>query len=321
MISLDNWMNETTRHAHVILPGLSALEQAHHDDLIWGFAVGSGAKYSAPIFPPEDARPAEWEILIRLGGLCTGQPMEEVDVEAIDDGYFDVLAAVKGLDGATVRKHYDEGGPERMLDLTLRTGPWGDRYGENPDGLTLDKVKAAPHGIDLGPMVPRLAEVLQTANGRLLRDPAVHHRRPATARRPTRATGRRPRADQPTPPALEQLVDAQRAGAREGHGPLHAAGPPRRRVPLRRGRRRDGGRELRGRHHRGADRGHRGHHAAASSRMPHGWGHDRPGTRNAVAREHAGVNTNVLSPGTFIDEISNNAAVNGIPVTLAPAPA
>jgi anaerobic selenocysteine-containing dehydrogenase len=55
--------------------------------------------------------------------------------------------------------------------------------------------------------------------------------------------------------------------------------------------------------------------------MPHGWGHDRPGTRNAVAREHAGVNTNILSPGTFIDQISNNAAVNGIPVTLAPAPA
>jgi anaerobic selenocysteine-containing dehydrogenase len=53
--------------------------------------------------------------------------------------------------------------------------------------------------------------------------------------------------------------------------------------------------------------------------MPHGWGHDRPGTRNAVAREHAGVNTNILSPGSFVDQISNNAAVNGIPVTLAPA--
>ena len=99
-------MNETTRHAHVILPGHSALEQAHHDDLIWGFAVGSGAKYSAPVFPPETPRPAEWEILIRLTGLCTGTPAEDVDIAALDDGWFDYLCFTQGLDGAvrTVRR-------------------------------------------------------------------------------------------------------------------------------------------------------------------------------------------------------------------------
>ena len=53
--------------------------------------------------------------------------------------------------------------------------------------------------------------------------------------------------------------------------------------------------------------------------LPHGWGHDRPGARLSVAGQHAGVNTNALSPGTFVDEISNNAAVNGIPVTVEPA--
>ena len=72
MISVDNWLNETTRHADVILPGLSALEQAHHDDLIWMFAVGSAAKWSEPVFPPTDGRPEEWEILIRLAGACLG---------------------------------------------------------------------------------------------------------------------------------------------------------------------------------------------------------------------------------------------------------
>jgi anaerobic selenocysteine-containing dehydrogenase len=53
--------------------------------------------------------------------------------------------------------------------------------------------------------------------------------------------------------------------------------------------------------------------------LPHGWGHDRPGTRLSVAREHAGVNNNLLAPGTFVDELSGNAAVNGIPVELTPA--
>ncbi|OWY62899.1 molybdopterin dinucleotide-binding protein, partial [cyanobacterium TDX16] len=167
MISVDNWINETTCHADVILPGMSPLEIPHHDDLILMFAVGSVARWSPPVFPPEDDRPYEWEILIRLAGACTGESANDVDVAAIDDGFFDVLASVHGIDGAAVREQYDEGGPERLLDLTLRTGPFGDRYGEVPDGINLEKVKAAPHGIDLGPMVPRLDDVVQTTSGRV----------------------------------------------------------------------------------------------------------------------------------------------------------
>ena len=55
--------------------------------------------------------------------------------------------------------------------------------------------------------------------------------------------------------------------------------------------------------------------------MPHGWGHGKPGTRMAIANDSPGVNTNILAPGTFVDVISGNAAVNGIPVTIAPVPA
>src|ERR1700754_4880987 len=133
MISVDLWLSETTRHADVILPGLSPLEQPHHDDLILLFAIRSIANYSAPVFDPGD-RPHEWEILIRLTGLCTGTPAEDVDVAAIDDGVFDYLAFTRGVDGAGNRKLYGHGGPERMLDLTLRTGPFGDHYGQNPGG-------------------------------------------------------------------------------------------------------------------------------------------------------------------------------------------
>ena len=53
--------------------------------------------------------------------------------------------------------------------------------------------------------------------------------------------------------------------------------------------------------------------------LPHGWGHDKPGARLSVAREHPGVNNNLLAPGYFVDELSGNAAVNGIPVEVTPA--
>ncbi|MCK5756613.1 MAG: molybdopterin-dependent oxidoreductase, partial [Mycobacterium sp.] len=151
MIAIDLWLNETTRHADVILPGASPLEQPHHDDLILNFAINSVANYSAPVFArPDQDTPDEWEILIRLTGLCTGTPAEDVDVAAVDDGFFDYLCFTQGLDGAEVRAHYDHGGPERILDLTLRTGPFGDRYGRDPDGLTLDSLKAAPDGVNFG---------------------------------------------------------------------------------------------------------------------------------------------------------------------------
>ena len=76
MISVDLWLNETTRHADVILPGSSPLKQPHHNDLILNFAVNSIANYSAPVFArPDPGAPEEWEILIRLTGLCTGMPV------------------------------------------------------------------------------------------------------------------------------------------------------------------------------------------------------------------------------------------------------
>jgi anaerobic selenocysteine-containing dehydrogenase len=133
MISVDNY-SETTRHAHVILPGLSPLEQPHFDDLITMWAVRSAGNYSPPVFPPAEGRPAEWEILLRLGAMIGGIRNADVDVAAIDDGYFSALCMAQGVDPATVLLHYDQRGPERLLDLQIRTGPFGDRYGEKPDG-------------------------------------------------------------------------------------------------------------------------------------------------------------------------------------------
>ncbi|OBJ89569.1 molybdopterin dinucleotide-binding protein [Mycobacterium asiaticum] len=315
MISVDNWVNETTRHADVILPGLSPLEQPHHDDLVLQFAIRSFANYSAPVFDPGD-RPHEWEILIRLTGLCTGTPAEEVDVAAIDDGFFDYLAFTRGLDGATIRRHYEHGGPERMLDLTLRTGPFGDRYGENPGGLTLELLKANPNGIDFGPMVPQLPDILGTPDKKIRLAPQyLLDDLPRLAAR----------LDRPADP----LVLVNRRHLRSNNSWLHN-------VPA----------LMKGRdrctllmHPQDAARCRISDEDIVTVKsesgeikvpveitdairpgvvsMPHGWGHDRPGTRLSVASSSPGVNTNVLSPPTFVDEPSGNGVLNGIPVTVS----
>jgi anaerobic selenocysteine-containing dehydrogenase len=243
--------------------------------------------------------------------------MREVDVAAIDDGFFDVLADVHGLDGPTLRAGYDEGGPERLLDLTLRTGPFGDRYGENPDGINLDKVKAAPHGIDLGPNVSRLVEVLQTPDKKVVLTPDY-----IVADIPRLAS----RLDRPP----DDLVLISRRHLRSNNSWMHnvavlVKGKDRCTLLI---------------HPDDAQRFglNDGDHAKVSSEagalvvpievtdaikrgvvsLPHGWGHDKAGTQMAVANEHPGVNTNVLSPGGFVDVLSGNAAVNGIPVSVSP---
>lgn len=317
MISVDNWLNETTRHADVILPGLSPLEQPHHDDLIWNFAVGTAANFSPAIFPPADGRPEEWEILIRLAGACLGEDASEVDVAAIDDGFFDVLASTKGIDGPAAREHYDRGGPERLLDLTLRTGPHGDRYGERPDGLTLDRLKEAPHGINFGPNEPCLAEVLGTEDGRVHLAPeyitddlprlAARLDRPAddlvlVSRRHLRSNNSWMHnvnvlvkgKDRCT--LLVHPTDAERFGIADGVLVRVTSAAGEIEVPA------EVTEDIR----------------AGVVSLPHGWGHNLPGTRLSVANDHAGVNSNVLAPGTFVDVISGNAAVNGIPVAIAP---
>ena len=155
MISVDNYLNETTRFADVILPGPSPLETPHFDEVLWGWAARSGANWSDPVFPPSPDRPDEGRIVARLGWLCTGGKNEDFDFETLDDAWFTALCRSQKLDAADILPQYDGGGAERIIDLQVRTGPWGDRYGEVPDGLTLEQIKAQPHGIDRGPMVSR----------------------------------------------------------------------------------------------------------------------------------------------------------------------
>jgi anaerobic selenocysteine-containing dehydrogenase len=316
MISVDNALNETTQHAHVILPGLSALEQPHFDDLIAMWAVRSAGKFSPAIFPAT-GRPQEWEILAVLGGLCAGMPLAEIDSAAMDDGFFMALCAAKNVDPGTIMPMYDSRGPERLLDLQIRTGPFGDRYGERPGGLTLQSFRDAPHGIDMGPLVPRLNEVLATPSGKIeLAPPYITADVPRLAARLERprdglvlVSRRHLRSNNSWLHNVEVLVrgrdrctllihpdDAARCGVRCGTPARVTSEAGSLEVPV------EVSDEM----------------MPGVVSLPHGWGHDKAETRQRVARAHAGVNSNLLAPGALTDPISNNAVVNGIPVEVGP---
>ena len=176
MVSLDVYVNETTRHADVILPAPSPLRRGHYDLALYQFAVRNVANYSPPVLDPEPELPDEWVTLLRLSGIAFGMG-PDADVAAIDDGVARTMVGreLETAESPVAGRSADElmaaleprVGPERLLDLMLRTGPYGDGFGAQTDGaqLTLAALEAAPHGLDLGPLKPRLPEALRTATG------------------------------------------------------------------------------------------------------------------------------------------------------------
>ena len=327
MISVDNWLNETTRHAHVILPGQSPLEQPHYDEMIWSWAIRSAGKYAPALFEPKDGTVPEWQILLRLSAMLQGQPWRDIDIDEIDTFYFVGLVSmiaeregspIHGLDPSDVLEAHPEPGPERLLDFAIRTGPWGDAYGANPDGLTLDSFKAEPNGIDMGPLVPRLDEVIQTESGRVELTPGY------IVADLDRLRARLERKD-------DSLVLVSRRQLRSNNSWMHNVAPlmtgkPRCTLLMHPHDARTAG----------LDDGMLASVTSAVGSvdvpvevtdemavgvvcLPHGWGHDRPGTQLSVASQYPGVCNNLLAPGELVDVPSGNAVVNGIPVRVAPA--
>ena len=315
MISVDNYLNETTRHAHVILPGLSHLEVSHFDDLIYSWAVRITANYSEPVFEVDAARPREWQILTILGALCAGVKYADVDIAMFDDGFFGAMCESQGLDPVAVMAHYSEGGPERLVDLQIRTGPFGDRYETDSEGWTLAKLKAQPHGIDLGPMVSCARDIVNTESGKIELAPEyitadVDRLRARVGRDPQGLlliSRRHVRSNNSWMHNVKVLMkgkdrctllinpgDAARTGVLHGALARVTSESGTVEVPV------EVSDEM----------------MLGVVSLPHGWGHDKAGTRLSVAREHAGVNSNLLAPGHLIDVISNNAIVNGIPVEV-----
>jgi anaerobic selenocysteine-containing dehydrogenase len=209
-------------------------------------------------------------------------------------------------------------GPERMLDFLVRTGPYGDGYGAVPDGLTLERLEQSPHGIDLGPLRPRLPEALCTPSGlvELAPEPLladVDRLRSALSRRANGGfalIGRRDvRSNNSWMHNIDVLVkgkerctlqinttDAARIGVGAG-GQVKVSSPAGMLVvPV----------EISDDIMPGV------------VSLPHGWGHDLEGSALTIASGRPGVNSNRLSTGE-IDPVSGNAVLNGIPVEVIPA--
>ncbi|MFF4267259.1 molybdopterin oxidoreductase family protein [Streptomyces virginiae] len=318
MVSVDPYLNETSRHAHVVLPPPPPSQSAHFDFAFNGFAVRNQARYSPAALPLADGRMDECEIHARLilavSGLH-GAPPEAVDERVISDGLARAVAdphsPLHGGDPQELaRLLTGRTGPERRLDLMLRTGPYD---------LTLDDLLRAPHGIDLGPLQPRLPGVLKTRSGRieLLPDPIageLPRLRAALADRPAALVlvGRRHLRSNNSwlhnVPALTggsnrctlqvHPQDADRLGLVDGGQARITADGGSLEVPV----------EVTDAIRSGV------------VSLPHGWGHDRAGSRLSVAAAVPGANVNQLLDGTRMDRLSGTAVLNGFPVELTPLP-
>ncbi|KPV47901.1 molybdopterin-binding oxidoreductase, partial [Kouleothrix aurantiaca] len=174
MVSLDIYLNETTRHADVILPGGSPLEEMHYDVAFSQLSHRNHARYSPAALPRPAGMPAEWETLLRLCAIVGGRGAQ-ADIVALDDelAAADVLRRAGAHADAVLRAVSRWQGPERLLDLALRAGPYGDQFGLKPDGLNLARLMAAPDGIDLGPLAARVPEVLRTPSGKIELAPPI----------------------------------------------------------------------------------------------------------------------------------------------------
>ncbi|WP_264039385.1 molybdopterin-dependent oxidoreductase [Mycolicibacterium hodleri] len=327
MICVDNWLNETTRHADVILPGLSPLERAHADDLYWMYAVASCIKWSEPVFTDVPDRPGEWELLLRLAGAALGTPVPDVDVAAMDDLYVQGVIAtacattgtpLTGRDAGAAFASLDGRGPERLVDLGIRLGPWGDDLGTRPGGLTLADVRRHPDGVWLGDLeAGRLDEAVTTPSGRVeLIHPQIVDDIPRLAARLERQS--------------PSLVLTSRRHLRSNNSWMHN-------VPA----------LMRGKdrctllvHPDDADALGLSDASIATVEtdggsvdvvvqvsadmmpgvvsLPHGWGHGLPGTMLAVANAHPGVNANLLNPVDVLDVPSSTHVVNGVPCRVRP---
>ncbi|PTH85146.1 molybdopterin-binding oxidoreductase [Streptomyces sp. A244] len=325
MVSVDPYLNETSRHADVVLPPPPPSQSPHHDFAFNTLAVRNQVRYTRPAVPLEPGRMAETEILARLILAVTG--MHGADPAAVDRMVIDQTlgkavtephSPVHGGDPRELAARLSgDTGPERRLDMMLRLGPYGDGFGVRPDGLCLDKLLAHPHGIDLGPLEPRLPQPLKTRSGRveLLPGPIADdlpRLRAALAERPEGLVlvGRRHLRSNNSwmhnVPALTggsnrctlhiHPEDAERLGVEDG-APVRVKGaggevtaPAEVTDTIRRG----------------------------VVSLPHGWGHNRPGTRLSHASTDPGVNVNQLLDGRLLDPLSGNAVLNGVPVEVAP---
>jgi len=287
MVSLDYFVTETSRHANIILPPVSPLERDHYDITFNGFAVHNVAKYSPALFNKTENEKHDWEIYLELADRLDKDAPEAVQKER---------AATKAF------------GPKFLLEQGLKYGPYKD--------VTLDTLIENPHGIDLGPLHSMLPEAIKHADKQINLNVDFYQ------------------ADLARVKEMMQQHDDQeilligRRHVRSNNSWLHNS------YRLVKGKSRC---TLMLHPETAAQHGiEDGQDVRVTSRVgsvviaaevtdelmpgvvsiPHGFGHGRKGVKQKIAQEYAGVSVNDLTDDTLIDQLSGNAAVNGVPVQL-----
>ena len=305
MVAIDFYVNETTRHAHIILPPTFSLERHHYDLAFHLLAVRNVAKFSPALFEPDADTRHDWEILV------------ELQTRMEHDGLFGRLKR------AAIKQFFT---PERILDLALRFGPHGARFNPFSKGLTLRKLRKAVHGIDLGPLTPCLPERLRTRDKQIDLAPEVLVKDVERVRTKLLDLD----ASNGLHASNGELRLIGRRQLRSNNSWLHNTerllrGKPRCTLLM-----------------HPSDAAHRqlsnGESVVVRSRVgsielpleisdemmpgvvsiPHGWGHARTGVQLAVAREHAGASINDLTDEHAIDALCGTAAFSGISVSVEP---
>ncbi len=334
VVAVDPYITATSRHADVILPPPAILQRAHYDLAFSALAVRNVANHSPAAVPLAPGQPDEWEILLTLAAIALGQE-PPIDVDAADAFVLQqAIAGVVADDDARLASRDPEEltaalarrrGPERLLDLLLRAGTYGDGFGTHPDGLSLAVLEAHPHGVDLGALTPRIPEVLATASGRITLAPAAITVDLERVARHLDDASRAADVDDGTLTLVgrrhlrtNNSWSHNVAGLAKGQQlctlQLHPADADARGLA-------DGAdavvRSTAGEVTATVEITDRLREGVVS--LPHGFGHDLGGVELSVARRQPGVNSNVLSPRTEVDAVSGNAVLNGIEVEVARA--
>jgi anaerobic selenocysteine-containing dehydrogenase len=324
LVAIDIYLNETTRHAHLILPTPTPAEQPNYEFGLYHLSVRNVAKWSSSAVSPPAGVPDAWQVLLKLSAPFLG--MDDSSIKDIDDAVFGQLVteAVKNDDSwmELTESEIKEAvagavGPERVIDMLVRIGPYGDGFGRRPEGLTLAKIQVAEHGIDLGPLQPRLREILNMKSGliemapsTMIDDIARLRKHMAQQTREMVLVGRRVlRTSNSFMHNLPSLVkgpdrctlqisrqDAIRIGLRDGSSARVTSRVGSVIAPV------EVTEDL----------------MPGVVSLPHGWGHDAEGSQLRVANAHSGVNTNALTDNQAYDAASGTAVLFGTPVTVEP---
>ncbi len=295
MASVDFYINETTRHAHIILPPASPLESAQYHLACQALAIRNTVKYGRPVFKKEKGGRYDWEILRALTLCLSKKPLSRLGLRLTH--------------------------PDLLLDLLIRWGPHGAGFNPVSSGLTLGRVKKNPHGIDLGPLEPCLPKRLYTKDKKIQLAPEQMindlkrleekfftsidskdkeydllligrrdllsmnwwtHNYPRLMKGKNRFTARM------------HPLDAQKRNIHENDRIAVTSSKGSIQLPV----------ELTENIMPGV------------ISIPHGWGHNRPGTHLSVAKQHAGACLNDITDHEAIDKVCGMAALNGVPVKV-----